>query len=50
MSHLKQLARSAAFWLGIAYLSLIPIFALAFDALGHDSFHDSNSVRERGAF
>jgi hypothetical protein len=45
-----QLVRSAAFWLGIVYLLLIPIFAALYWNLGHNNFHDSNSQREKGAY
>lgn len=45
-----RLARSAAFWLGIFYLALIPAFAGLYASLGHHSFHDSNSQREKGAY
>lgn len=50
MTHARRLAHSASFWLGMAYLALIPVFALAYDSLGHDSFYDSNSQREKGAY
>jgi hypothetical protein len=46
----KRLVHSAAFWLGVAYLALVPGFAFAYDALGHDSFYDSNAQREKGAY
>jgi hypothetical protein len=45
-----RLARSAAFWLGVFYLALIPTFAGLYAYLGHSSFHDSNSQREKGAY
>jgi hypothetical protein len=45
-----RLARSAAFWLGIFYLALIPTFAFLYASLGHNSFYDSNSKREKGAY
>jgi hypothetical protein len=46
----KRLVHSAAFWLGVTYLALIPAFAFGFDSLGHHSFHDANAEREKGAY
>jgi hypothetical protein len=46
----SRLVRSAAFWLGIFYLALIPVFAFLYTSLGHNSFYDSNSKREKGAY
>jgi len=45
----RRLYRRALFW-AIAYLALVPAFALAYDALGYHSFYDSNAKLERGAY
>jgi hypothetical protein len=47
MRPLKNFVGSPALW-GIAYLSLIPLFAGIYAAQGAGSFHDSNIAHEEG--